>query len=409
MTRSTRLAVVSTHLRPATGFGGVAESTSEVVKALSASGHALRVIVSDGTRGPPLTSDDFCNALGAEVHAFRTLRAAWAAKWGFGLEAVPALWRAVRWCDCLYVSGIATWPTSLAPLFAVAARKPFVVAPRGSLMADFWRHIKRTRPIKRIYYWVLVFPALRFARAVHATSELEAQPVRELLPGVPVRIIPNAFAAFAEGSPPALKPDAGLRILYLGRVAREKGILGFARRFAEARGPQDRLVVAGPAEDDYGQQVVALCEATPGFHYMGVLDRAGVRSAVEQSNALALPSGVDAGGMRENFGNVVVEGLLLGRPVLVTRGLAWDGLEEAAVGILFDRDLQDLPQALARLRSLVSDAHVAERAALYAHRNFSPNVVAGQLWRACFPDGDEGGGAVLAGAARPLGLANEPG
>ena len=328
-----------------------------------------------------LGRSDFERCLGAPVFVYRAVAAI---RWGFGPGAPFAIAATIRRSTAVYVSGIATWPATLAAWIAWGLRKPYVVAVRGGLMQEHWREIQASRPAKRLFYRWLVLPSLRRARAVHVSSDLEADGVRAVLPRVRLVVAPNAFSA-PDLEPRTLAPagGGGIKLLYLGRLSPEKGILGFARAFVQARQPGDELTIAGPPVGEYGEALVELCRTEPGLRYAGVVERKAISDQVYLADALVLPSGVD-GDVRENFGNVVVEALLHGRPALVTKGLAWDELEGHGLGALFDRSLGDLPEALRRLRNRLSDHDIHRRCREFALDHYSIKSVSDALWRAIF-------------------------
>ena len=377
-----RIAVVAAHLRPAQGFGGVAESTAELIRAWRLAGRSLAVVVSDGTKGPALKIGDFEAELLGPVEIYH---AAVAVRWGFGLGAPVTLFRSLQKVDRVYISGIATWPSTLSALIAKMLNRPYVIALRGGLMREHWEFIRRSKPIKRLFYEWLVFPALRGASGVHVTSQIEARDAQSIVQGVKVFEAPNVFAPPpGDGQPSPVWSE--LRLLYLGRLSHEKGILGFAKGFAALAASTDRLNVAGSPVGSYGQEVIAFCERTSGVNYLGTLNRDQVADAIADTDALVLPSGVD-GDIRENFGNVVVEALLKGRPVLVTRGLAWDEVEFERVGVLLDRDLGNLKPALTQLRQWKDEGEVWLRSKAYADARFSVGPVAAAIWERIFDRG----------------------
>lgn len=381
MPKTNRLAVVATHLRPAQGFGGVAESVSELIKAWRGLGREVAVVVCDATLGPALTRHDFERELRGPVMTYRAILAL---RWGFGPTAPFAIARTIATAARVYIAGVATWPTTCGALIALLSGRPYVVALRGGLMAEHWKVIREERPLKALFYRAFVFPAMRGAVAVHVSSTIEARDALAAEPRCQVFIAPNAFD-IQPPSPEQLRPTPrkGLRLLYLGRLSSEKGILGFARRFAVLRQPDDELLVAGPPAGEYGAEVIRLCEASAGLAYQGVVARPDVPDLVRDVHALVLPSGVD-GDIRENFGNVIVEALGHGRPVLVSRGLAWDALEPAGVGVLFDRSLEDLQPALDRMRAIIERDNVWAMAAGYAQHHYAPGAVAETVWSAVF-------------------------
>jgi glycosyltransferase involved in cell wall biosynthesis len=381
VSRAKRLAVIASHLQPSAGFGGVAVSTSTLIKAWRAAGRTLEVVCSDGTRGAPLSRADFERELQGPV---RTYRAMIAVRWAFGPGALTAIAAAIARCDGVYISGIATWPTTLAALLARVFRRPYVVATRGGMMEEHWRVIAADRPLKALFYRLLVFPSLRQAAAVHATSALEAAGILAILPGARVFVAPNTLSNAGAVDPVAPPPlREGLALLYLGRLSPEKGILGFARAFLAQRQAGDRLLIAGQPQGEYGAAVVDLCREADGLDYLGALDRPHAQGAIAAAHAIVLPSGFD-GDTRENFGNVVLEALQQGRPSLTTRGLAWDDLEPAQAGVTMGRDGGDLARALDSLRQLCAGHNIAERCAAVATERFAAGPVADLMWRRIF-------------------------
>ncbi|MDD2659425.1 MAG: glycosyltransferase family 4 protein [Methylococcales bacterium] len=344
--------IVTTHIPPAKGYGGVSVTAGVLTKAWAERGHKMVIVASDESIAGRLRPEQVSLDEQVEVRLYRCygLR-----RWGFGLGAISELFTLCFRAPVVYIHGIATWPSTLAAIFCVLLRRPFMVAVHGGLMPEHVDLIRREKPHKWLYYRWLTFPTLRRAIAVHCTSETEAEGVRNVL-GEEARIllVPNGIDSrdFTVAQYPA---GEGVNICFLGHVQQEKGINAFIRAWLKVRRTADRLVIAGRSVDGaYFEEFQALVEqARGGIIYRGYLERGEVMELLASSHFLALPSGLEeAGGMRENFGNVVAEAMASGRPVLVARGLAWDHLEASGAGFVFDRTESSVCEVLKKAQSL---------------------------------------------------------
>lgn len=383
MARDPEIAVFATHVAPALGYGGVSVMAATLTKAFASHARKIWFCASNASLGGALRPVDVKLGGCVEVLLYRSY---WFRRWGFGLGAIPkvlALCRRVRY---VYIHGIATWPTTLAAIGCVLLRRHFVVAPRGGLMPEHVALIRRKKWHKWLYYQWLTLPTLRRAAAIHCTCDLEMKGVTALLGDTaPVFIVPNGVPSkeTVVQSPPAFQRRV---LCFLGHIQREKGINAFLRVWLQCRGQDDRVIVAGHSVDDtyFGefQRLVAVAEGA--IDYRGYLGREEVAATLAASHFLVFPSGFEeGGGMRENFGNVVAEALAAGRPALVTRGLAWDSLEAAGAGLLFDRSPESLADRLRRIGTLTPTAWQAmsHRARGYAEQCLDADALGFKVWQ----------------------------
>ncbi len=344
--------IVTTHIPPAKGYGGVSVTASVLTKAWAERGHKMALVASDESIAGRLRPEQVC--LGEQVDV-RLYHCYGFRRWGFGLGAIPELFKLCLQAPVVYIHGIATWPSTLAAVFCTLLRRPFMVAVHGGLMPEHVDLIRRQKPHKWLFYKWLTFPTLRRAIAVHCTSDTEAEGVRNVL-GEDARIllVPNGIDSrdIKVAEYPA---GEGMKLCFLGHIQQEKGINAFIRAWLKVRNPEDRLVIAGRSVDgDYFEEFQALVEQAQGaISYRGYLERGEVMELLASSHFLVLPSGLEeAGGMRENFGNVVAEAMAAGRPVLVAKGLAWDHLESIGAGFVFDRTEASVCEVLRKAQSL---------------------------------------------------------
>lgn len=373
-------ALVVTHIAPARGFGGVAESVGAIVRAWARAGRTFTLVSSDGSRGAPLAAADL--ALPPTV-TVRLYRARWAVRWGFGPGAPAAVWTACRHASSVYICGIATWPVTLAALACRFWGRPYLIAPHGGLMPAHVARIRRDKPLKWLFYRLLVFPALRRAQVVRATSALERAGILAVLPGLSVEVVANGVElAELRPVPPVIGND-GRRFCYAGRFSPEKGVLRFLDMWLRGRRPGDRLVLAGGGDGDYARAVARLAAAAgDAVIVTGWLERREVLRHMALCDFVVLPSGLEGGDVRENFGNAAAEALALGRPVMTTRGLAWDDLESLGAGLVFDSDDAAVLAVIERARTLPPGdyAAMAEAAAAYARRHLEIERTAARFW-----------------------------
>ncbi|MGJ0483571.1 MAG: glycosyltransferase family 4 protein [Methylomicrobium sp.] len=375
--------IVTTHIPPAKGYGGVSVTASVLTKAWAARGHKMTLLSSDESIDGPLRAEQV--KLGEQVdvqlyscYGFR--------RWGFGLGAIPKLFNLCRRSPVVYIHGIATWPSTLAAIFCCLLRRPFMVAVHGGLMPEHVELIRRKKPHKWLYYRALTFPTLRRAIAVHCTSDTEAEGVRDVL-GQDARIllVPNGIDS--REIPVADYPAGeGMRLCFLGHVQQEKGINAFIKAWLKVRRPNDSLVIAGRSVDGaYFQEFQGLLEQAQGaISYRGYLQRDEVIELLASSHFLVLPSGLEeAGGMRENFGNVVAEAMAVGRPVLVAKGLAWDHLQALGAGFVFERNLASVCGALWKAQALDSSEwrRMSVNARQYVEQQLDPVKLGDKVWQ----------------------------
>ncbi len=381
------IGIVATHIAPARGFGGIAEATARMAKAWAHTGYKVILCAGDGSEGRPLRADDIDLPATASVHLYHAYGKP---GFAFGHGAVPALLRTCLRADIVYISGVATWPTSLAGLLARLLRRPYVVAVHGGMMEGHVDFIRRHKPFKWLFYRLITLPTLRGARLVHVTAALEAEGMRQLAPQVPLTIVPNAVDLAAWPPLPPRPPGPGRVLAYVGRLSPEKGILPFLESWMKVRGPDDRLLIAGSGQGPYAEAVTALATQAGGAVEMpGYLTASGVRDLLARADLLVLPSGLGQGGLRENFGIAVIEAMASGRPVLVSRGMAWDDAADQGYGLVFEPTPAGTAAGIASAAALTparlaTMGHAARR---QVESRYGSQQVAAQLWdaiaRAC--------------------------
>lgn len=374
--------IVATHIPPAKGYGGVSVTASVLTKAWSESGHKMVLIASDESIDGRLRPEQVRLGERVEVKLYRCYGFR---RWGFGLGAITELFKSCLKAPVVYIHGIATWPSTLAAIYCVLLRRRFMVAVHGGLMPEHVELIRKQKPHKWLFYKALTFPTLRRALAIHCTSETESAGVRSVL-GENARILQVPNGIDSGDYPVTGYPEGdGLKVCFLGHVQQEKGINAFIKVWLKVRRPADRLVIAGRSVDgDYFREFQALVEEAQGaIIYLGYLEREEVKRLLASSHFLALPSGLEeAGGMRENFGNVVAEAMAAGRPVMVARGLAWDHLESLNAGLVFDRNEASVCEVLRKAQSLdrLDWERMSSNGRQFVEQQLDPIKLGEQVW-----------------------------
>jgi glycosyltransferase involved in cell wall biosynthesis len=317
------LHVVSSYY-PAVRYGGTIVSVHGLAAALARRGHDVHVYTtsvdgagdSDVPHGVPVLRD------GVKVWYFRSPNARRIYR---SPDLRAALAATVATFDVVHTHAIFLWPLWVAARAAARAGVPYVVSPRGMLEKRLV--VSRSRFLKAVWIRLIERRNLEQAAAIHVTSQRELTEARAFgfsLP--PVFEIPNGVDLEWASRPPVLAARIAtlLRgmpyVLFLGRVSWKKGLDRLIQAMPHLS-PDFNVVIAG--NDDEGLRP-ALDAQAAALRVQGRVIFTGSVNAADRlwllthARLLVLPS------YSENFGNVVVEAMAVGCPVVVTRevGLA---------------------------------------------------------------------------------------
>lgn len=327
------LHVVPTYL-PATRYGGPIYAVHGLCRALAARGHEVDVFTTnvDGNRESDVPLDVPSERDGVRVRYFGTeFRRLYVSR---GLNR--ALRAEVGSFDAIHLHSVFLWPTYAAARAAIAAGVPYIVSPRGMLVPELIR--ERSRLLKTA--WLRLFERRTFAHAarIHFTAQVEWSDAARVGITLPHPfVVPNGIDLLPR--PPVPRDDR--TILYFGRISWKKRI----DRLIDAlpRIPNARLVIAG--NDDEGLtpalQERALKAGLAGrVTFLGAIDATAKWELLARATIFALPS------LSENFGNVVLEAMMMETPVILTEavGLAPE-VAVARAGVVAD-DFADAIQTL---------------------------------------------------------------
>ncbi|KAB2850825.1 MAG: glycosyltransferase [Hyphomicrobiaceae bacterium] len=336
------LHVVPSYL-PATRYGGPIYSVHALCAALVRLGHAVEVFTTnvDGPGVSPVPVGAPVDVDGVKVTYFAT---------GLGrrLYRSPAMGRALaeraKSFDVLHLHSVFLWPTTAAARAARRSAVPYLMSPRGMLVSDL---IRRKSSVLKTG-WITLFDRrnLANAAAVHVTSEVEADEFRRLqLPSREIVVIPNGLDAPSLTTSEGGKANAEPTVLCLGRISWKKGLDRLIA--AMARVERGRLIIAGNDEEGYRPRLEAHANK------LGLSHRIEFRGPVhgdEKWRLLATADVFALASYSENFGNVVLEAMTCGVPVVVTPevGLA-PAVRAAEAGIVVEGDAVPLGSAIAGL------------------------------------------------------------
>ena len=193
--------------------------------------------------------------------------------------------------------------------------------------------------------WTLRVPDL-----VVVLAQCELKAYRDFVPGQHVVALPNGIDWRPYGSVPTVRslPDHPLHLVYMGRVAREKGLYETLQglRLAHELGVDARLVIAGRGPEELRLRRYAQA--------LGVAGRVCFVGPVFGADRLKLLSGADImiiPSYSEGLPYVLLEGMAAGIPVIATPvGAIPDVVADGTHGFLVPpRDGKAIAESLAVL------------------------------------------------------------
>lgn len=332
---------------PAFRYGGPIWSVHALCKALVCQGHEVEVVTTnaDGKGELDVPIDSVVDVDGVQVRYFPSKigrRLFWSG------EMISHLAKAVPQADFVHLQALFVWPSVAAARVARHAKVPYCVAPRGALVPELVA--RKSRVVKEGWLRLFGRRMIEGADFIHATSEAEAADAMRFGYDLPsVEVIPNGvdlpdvsgFSGLSEDLTRAL--GAGRLLLFLGRVSWKKGLDRLIPALAYVPGAS--LAVAGNDDEVLTPKLRALAEANgvaDRVHFIGPVYGDAKTALLRRADLLVLPS------YNENFGNVVLEALAVGRPVAVTAevGLA-TVVADAGVGCVVPGEPEDMGRALA--------------------------------------------------------------
>jgi glycosyltransferase involved in cell wall biosynthesis len=213
---------------------------------------------------------------------------------------------------------IHSWWNTVALLSALTAlwyKAPVVVSPRGMLTP--YSLYNRHSCFKSIIHECMGKHLLKHCY-VHATTDKEKEDISKTIKSVKgIFIIPN-FVVLAK-NPFTIKPiqkdkNNNINLLFLSRIEEKKGLDILIKALAMTN-LKWQLTVAGDGEVHYInqlKQLSRLLDIGNNINWIGSVNHLNKFDMMKENDLFILPS------HNENFGNVVIECLSVGTPVIVS-------------------------------------------------------------------------------------------
>lgn len=254
--------------------------------------------------------------------------------------------------DAVYANSFFSTYFSILPLlkrrFSGGVQRPFILAPRGEFSPGAF-NLKRWK--KSAFVAVSKMLGLHHQVLWHASTELEQADIRLQFEKAQVHIARELLPPAVQSQiTPLEKVPGQLRLIFLSRISGKKGLDMALRTLAALDSGQVRLDIYGPIEDvRHWNECRALIDSMPAHitvQYCGELPHARIREVIPAYHFLFFPT------LGENFGYVIIESLLAGRPVLISDQTPWRDLQSRQIG--FDIPLAQPELFVQTLHTLIA-------------------------------------------------------
>jgi len=253
------------------------------------------------------------------------------------------LWRTTRDYDVIHIHAWWTLVSVLGCLVALMRKVPVIVSPRGTL-SNYSFHNKNNNVKSLMHSW-LGKPLLKKC-LIHTTSNNEQDVLKTMLPDNIVFNVPN-FINLTDEKFSGYKPADHLRLIFFSRIEEKKGLDILLDALKSVTIPY-KLTIAGDGNSEYVNQLKKMAldnGVANNIDWVGFQTDKKYQLLYEY-DVMILPS------YDENFGNVVIESLSVGTPVLVSKavGLA-DYVDQNHLGWLCETNSASVSAAINNLVS----------------------------------------------------------
>ena len=234
----------------------------------------------------------------------------------YGLPALAVVDRLATGADLLHAH--LGEDLAVVPIAAAAARRrriPWVLSIHMSLEHTYAAHSHRTRAFRKIGAVLERHGARRADAVICLTPRLAALLIDAGIPADRVRVIPSGAVPAAFRSPRG-EPLASIprpRVVFVGRLVRQKGVQMLLEAMARLRTEGARLAIVGD-----GPQRASLERAASELgignrvRFLGLHAHDRIPAVLAGADVLALPS------VYEELGSVLVEAMQDGLPIVAT-------------------------------------------------------------------------------------------
>lgn len=273
-------------------------------------------------------------------------------------------YRVMRECDTVILSSVCYSPELILAVLAKRMNKPVIWSPRG----EFTESAIGGRKTK-LAFFKLIKALVGKHVMFHGTSQDEECCIKRILgDDVQTTIIPN-YMEIPEKQQRSESCEP--YFLFLGRIAPIKAIENLIKGASLSklfRQSNIKLKIAGGVEEQFRnyyetlQSIVVENELQDKVKFIGAVSGTEKYQTYCDAQFLFLIS------KSENFGNVVIEALSQGTPVVASYGTPWVGLVENHAGFWIDNSPEEISKTIDTILTLSSNAYSQYRqgALLYA-------------------------------------------
>lgn len=273
-------------------------------------------------------------------------------------------------CDCLIRSGVCNLSTHVSNLLWLRRGKHIILSPRGELFEPALYHKGKLYGLLKVLLFKIVGRLYGKRIVYHATSQEEVEQIRCIMGQFcNIELIPNYM----------ILPDR----VYLQRKMIDHYFL-FVGRIAPIKALENLILALDLSkafrESDYYLQLVgnnvgayyeSLCVLINTLNLQSKVIFRGVKVGVEKDTIMAGAKCLFLVSRSENFGNVVIEALAQGTPVVASTGTPWQELVAKKAGYWIDNSPESIAKILDELINMKDEEYGVQReSALQLSREF---------------------------------------
>lgn len=276
----------------------------------------------------------------------------------FPLRLLIETIKTLKKIDIIHLTGIFYPPSLLIYLVnRIFYQKPVVWSIRGELAKEALIYGTKLKS----FYLGLIRLVIQQKLYFHTTSKDESELVMIQFQTKKIVELPN----YIKPNPKLARKEKTPYLLFIGRISPKKAIENLlyalnASNLFENSGM--KMIIAGDHKNKYGKQLNEICQ---NLNLNNRVDFIGHVEKVEKDNLYANAFFTLMPSHNENFGNVVVESLSQGTPVIASTGAPWKILQEFNCGYWISNSPEKIARAIDRALQLTIDEYSIMRKNAY--------------------------------------------